>query len=227
MLAANYIDVEQQSPEWLEMRKGMVTGSMVRHAVSKMKTQPKNGPTAYMQFREDYLEDIVTTRLTGDMPDRYVSKAMKEGVELESSAIAEYEMRQGVMVESIGFVFHPTIQWYGSSPDGLLGSDIVIEAKCPTQATHLRYLREYVDAKEKGLEYIPDEYKAQVKAHLSCTERPMCHFISFHPRFPKHLRLLVSPYRRDKGAIAEQDAEVQKFLDEAASLERFMGQLEL
>lgn len=232
MLPANYVDIEQKladgsaNPEWLEMRKGSATGSMVRHAIAKMKKQPKEG-TAYMQCREDYMMDIVTTRLTGRMSDRYVSKAMQEGIERESSAIAEYEVRRGVMTEPIGIVFHPTIQWYASSPDFLLGSDIVGEAKCPTAATHLRYIMEFQEAKAKGLEYVPEEYLPQVKAHLGCTERPLCHFISFHPEFPENLQLLVSPYRRDKGAIEAQDAEVVKFLAEAAALEKELREMKL
>lgn len=250
MLPANYIDVEQQSPEWMEMRKGCVTGSMVKNVVAKLATIPSlskkcmdgkhetckaahcnctcHGERAfYQECRENYMVDIVTTRITGRMSDRYVSKAMEDGVEREPTAIAEYEVRQGVMTEPIGIVFHPDIQWYASSPDFLLGSDIVGEAKCPTASTHMRYILEYLDAKEKGLEYVPDEYLPQVKAHLACTGRPLCHFISFHPDFPENTQLLVSPYRRDKGAIEAQDAEVVKFLAEAAELEKRLREIKL
>jgi hypothetical protein len=225
MFPANYIEIDQQSPEWMEMRKGCVTGSMVKHAIAKMKRQPKEGPCLYMACREDYMIDVVTTRLTGRMAERYVSKAMEDGVEREVLAISEYETRRGVMTEPIGIVFHPEINWYASSPDFLLGSDIVGEAKCPTESTHLRYILEARDAKTKGLDYVPEEYLPQVKAHLSCTDRPLCHFVSYNPHFPAHLQLLVTEWRRDKGMIAEQDAEVQKFLVEAAELEKSLKEL--
>jgi hypothetical protein len=221
MLAANYIEVEQNSPEWLEMRKGMATGSMVRHAIAKLKRQPKEG-VAYMQCREDYMEDIVTTRLTGLMSDRYVSKAMQEGIEREADAIIAYEEHMGVMVAPGGFIYHPEMEWYGTSPDGLVGDSIVIEAKCPTQATHLRYIREARDARLKGLEYVPEEYIPQVKAHLSCSGREVCHFISWHPDFPPNLRFLLTQWSRDKQMLDEQDSEVCKFLDEAEKLETEM-----
>lgn len=228
MLADNYIEVEQQSPEWFEMRKGMVTGSMVRHAIGKKKRQPKEGPTEYLQLREDYMIDIVTTRITGTMSDRYVSKAMEEGIERESDALIEYEEHCGVMVAPGGFVYHPVIEWYGTSPDFLVGDQIVGEAKCPTQATHLRYISEYMAAKKNGLEYVPEEYLPQVKSHLSCCrDRQVCHFISFNPLFPKHLRLLISEWHRDNGMIAEQDREVCKFLDEAKQMQEEMLALEL
>lgn len=219
MLPANYVDVEQQSPEWFEMRKGCVTGSMVKQAIAKMKKQPKEG-VAYMQCREDYMLDIVTTRITGRMSDRYVSKAMEEGIEREPDALLAYEEKMGCMVLPGGFVFHPEIEWYGTSPDGLVGDDIVIEAKCPTQATHVRYVTEYLEAKDYGVQYVPEEYLPQVKAHLVCTGRSICHFVSFNPEFPANLRLVVSEWSRDKEMLAAQDLEVKKFLADAESMER-------
>jgi hypothetical protein len=226
-LPVNYIDVEQQSPEWHEMRKGCVTGSMVKNTCAKMAVQPKNGPTKYKQCREDYMIDVVTTRLTGRMAERYVTKAMEDGIEREVLAISEYETRRRVMTEPIGIVFHPSIEWYASSPDFLLGTDIVGEAKCPTEATHLRYILEARDAKAKGLDYVPEEYLPQVKAHLSCTDRPLCHFVSYNPHFPTHLQLLVTEWRRDHQMVAEQDSEVVKFLTEAAQLEASLKEMSL
>lgn len=250
MLAANYVDVEQQSPEWMEMRKGMVTGSMVRHAIAKLASQPSLAKkceegkhetcaarhcnckchgkrTWYQQCREDYMIDIVTTRLTGLMSSRYVTKAMEEGIEREPDALMAYESLTGEMIVPGGFVLHPEINWYGTSPDGLVGDDIVIEAKCPTQATHMRYIFESQEAKMNGLPYVPEEYIPQVKAHLSCSGRKMAHFISFHPDFPKNLRLLVTEWPADRGAIADQDNEVRKFLDDANTLEESMRSLNL
>jgi hypothetical protein len=227
-MGANVIyDLAQQSPEWMEMRKGMCTGSMVRHAIAKMKRQPKEGPTVYMQCREDYMIDIVTTRITGRMSDRYVSKAMEDGIERESIAVAKYEHVMGVEVENVGFAFHPQMEWYGASPDGLVGSDIVLEVKCPTAATHIRYILEAQDAKAKQIAYVPEEYLPQVKAEIACTERLACHFVSYNPDFPKNLQLLICEWRRDREMIEQQDAEVRKFLDEATQLEKQLKAMKL
>lgn len=227
MLADNYVEVEQQSPEWMEMRKGCVTGSMVRHAIGKKKRQPKDGSSEYLQLREDYMIDIVTTRITGRMSDRYVSKAMQEGVEREPDAIIAYEERFDVMVSPGGLVYHPEIDFYATSPDGLVGDNIVFEAKCPTQATHMRYINEFCEAAKNGIPWVPEEYVPQVKAHLACTGREFCHFVSFNPDFPKNLRLLVSFWPHDKEMLEAQDAEVRKFLDEAAKMEQDMLGLDL
>ncbi len=162
--------------------------------------------------------DVALTRTTGIMPEHYVSRAMEQGIEREPMAVAAYEMARDVMTDTIGFVFHPEIQWYGTSPDFLLRSDIVGEVKCPTAAMHLRYLLEADEARRKGLDYVPEEYMPQVKAHLSCTGRPLLHFVSFNPDFPKHQQLLVTEWRRDQGMLEEQDREVVKFLTETDAL---------
>ena len=226
-------DLIQQSPEWMEMRKGMVTGSMVGDAIAKMATQPRltkkcaqgkhetceagycncscHGriPGAlYQKCRENYMWDLVATRLTGMMPDRFVSRAMEFGIEHEATAVAAYEEHVNGLVESVGFAFHPEIKWFGSSPDGLL-DDGCIEVKCPNSATHLRYI---VDG------CVPDEHIPQMKAVMSCTERQWCDFVSFDPRMPKELRLFVRRLERDEPMIREMEEEVVKFLTEAEHL---------
>jgi putative phage-type endonuclease len=227
-------NVLQQSADWHEMRKGMITGSMVGDAIAKMATQPhltkkceqgKHGTceagycncschgarpgTLYQKCREDYMWDLVATRLTGQMPDRYVSRAMEFGTEHEPEAIAAYESKMGCMVEPVGFAFHPTIQWFGASPDGLVGDDGCIEVKCPNSATHLSYILDGC---------VPDDYLPQMKAVMACAERKWCDFVSFDPRMPKSLRLFVRRLERDQPMIDELEAEVVKFLAEVEQM---------
>lgn len=202
-------DLEQRSAEWLEMRKGMVTGSMVAHVMGKMKRQKPNEPVKYLQRREDYMFDLAVTRLTGLMPDRYVSNAMQFGTENEPFARAAYEMEFGVMVEEVGFAMHPRINWFGASPDGLVGGDGVLEIKCPNSATHLEYLL----AGE-----VPEQYIPQMKALMLCAERQWCDFVSFDPRMPPDLQLFVRRLERDEPMLVELEYEVEKFLGELDAL---------
>ena len=44
------------------------------------------------------------------------------------------------------------------------------------------------------------------------------HRISFNPDFPRPMRLLISPWRRDQGLIDAQDREVVKFLAATAEM---------
>lgn len=196
-------DLIQGTPDWLEMRKGMITGSMVADAVAKLK---KGG---YSQSRENYMFDLAVTRLTGLMPDRYVSRAMEFGTENEPLARAAYEMELDVMVEEVGFAMHPKINWFGSSPDGLVERDGVLEIKCPESATHLSYLMDGV---------VPEKYLPQMKSHMLCAERQWCDFVSFDPRMPEHLQLFVRRLDRDELMLRDLECEVEKFLAELDAL---------
>jgi len=181
----------------------MVTGSRMAAVMSKYKTEAKkNDETAE---RANYKMEVVVSRLTGLAIDHYVSPAMVWGIEHEEEARAAYELNTGAMVEPAGFAIHPTIQYFGASPDGLLGSEGLLEIKCPESRTHL----EYVTAGT-----VPSEYLWQMCAELACTERKWVDFVSFDPRMPKHLRLFVRRYNRDDAKIAQMEAEVVKFLGE-------------
>jgi hypothetical protein len=53
------------------------------------------------------------------------------GVRNEAKARDAYERVTGNLAFETGFWIHPTMKWLGSSPDGLIGTDGILEAKCP------------------------------------------------------------------------------------------------
>jgi hypothetical protein len=116
-------------------------------------------------------------------------------------------------VEEIGFVEHPTIAMAGASPDGMIASDGLLEAKCPVTATHIETLLTGV---------IPDKYFKQMQFQLACTGREWCDFASYDPRLPERMRLFVKRVPRDREAIAEIEDAVVVFLTE---IERTVEQL--
>ena len=104
---------------------------------------------------------------------------------------------------------HPTIAMAGASPDGLLGTDGVLEIKCPNPATHARTL----------LSKKPDaKYVTQMMWQMACAGRQWCDFVSFDPRFPDHLQLFVARIVRDDAAIALLEKEVTSFLAEVDAM---------
>jgi hypothetical protein len=110
-------------------------------------------------------------------------------------------------------VDHPTIEWFGCSPDGLVGEDGLIEIKCPNTTTHIEYLQEGKP---------PSKYIPQMMAQMACTGRKWCDFASFDPRMPEELQLFVVRLNRDDAYIQEMETEVKKFLDE---VEQVLAQL--
>lgn len=209
------IEIAQGTKEWLDMRAGMVTASKVADVIGK------GAKGQYYAARADYLDDVSIGRLTGLNPETYVSKAMEAGIENEPLARAAYERRFDVIVEDGGFAQHDRIKWFGASPDGLVGSDGLIEIKCPLPRTHWRYLL----AKQ-----VPAEYQPQMLAQMACTGRKWCDFVSYCDWFSKKHRLFVMRLERDDKRIAEMEAEIEKFLAEVetriASLEMVPHTLE-
>lgn len=199
----------QNTPEWLMQRIGMVTASRVDEILGRKqqtKEQKASGkPGDYLKKRQDYLWDVVVERLTGRASETYVSPAMEYGIETEPLARAAYEIERNEEVELVGFATHPTIEWFGASPDGLVGNDGLVEIKCPNTSTHLEYLLEG----KPPLDYLP-----QMTAQMSCTERKWCDFVSFDPRLPKKLQFFHRRFHRNDEQIAIMELEVKLFLEE-------------
>jgi putative phage-type endonuclease len=189
---------EQGSPEWFAARAGKVTASRVADVLSKVKDGESAG-------RRNLKADLVVERLTGQKTEGFTNAAMQWGTETEPQARAAYEVRTGSFVEQVGFVDHSTIVNFGASPDGLVGDDGLIEIKCPNTATHLEYLE--TDAP-------PKKYVVQMMAQMACTGRQWCDFVSFDPRLPDGLQLLIVRVNRDDKFIELMEDEIQKFLAE-------------
>jgi putative phage-type endonuclease len=188
----------QGSPEWFAERLGKATASRVADIVAKTKT-------GYGTSRANYLAELVVERLTGQRVNGYTNTAMQHGIAFEPVARLAYEFREGATVEECGFIPHPTIPMCGASPDGLVGSDGLLEIKCPATATHIETLLSGT---------IAGKYLTQMQFQMACTDRMWCDFVSFDPRMPEHLRYWCKRVERDINQIDYLEREVDKFLGE-------------
>ena len=194
----NFIDCEQGSELWAASRCGLVTASRCADMLAKI----KKGVSA---SRSKYRAELVIEILTGQPYPQYVSQEMQWGTDQEPFGRAAYEMQQDVLVETCGFVLHPTLPRFGASPDGLVGEDGMIQVKCPNTSTHLNCMLSGV---------VPVEYAPQMLAEMACAGRQWSDFVSFDPRLPKHLQLFVRRLERDQKLIVALEAEVVKFTAE-------------
>lgn len=196
MITQDAINVEQGSDEWRLARLGHVSASSISAVMAK-----GAGKT-----RQSYLEKIVAERLTQEIGEGYSNASMEWGTQTEPQARMAYEVSRGTFVTKTGFHKHPTIEWLGVSPDGLVGDDGLVEIKCPNSTTHLSYIRE---------NKCPSEYYKQIQCQLWVTGRQWCDFVSFDPRIKKEsLQLFVIRNVRDEELIKEMQSEVIKFLDD-------------
>ena len=196
-IAAETLEIKQGTDEWKMLRLGKVTASRVADILAKTKT----GPSA---SRQNYLIELAIQRVTNTIPESYSNSAMEWGTLNEPQARVAYEVASSNFVDQVAFVDHPTIKWFGASPDGIVG-DGLVEIKCPNSATHWEYFK----AKEA-----PKKYFIQMQAQMSCTGAKWCDFVSFDPRMPERSQLLIVRVQRDNEFIAEMEAEIKQFLDE-------------
>lgn len=189
--------MDQRSPDWFAARLGKVTASRIADVCAKT----KNGVSA---TRTNYMTQLIVEKLTQQPTEGYTSREMEWGTEQEPYARAAYSARTGQLVDEVGFVPHPTILFAGASPDGIVGSGLV-EIKCPNTATHLEWLLS---------EKIPSKYRMQMQWQMACTKAASCDFVSYDPRLPAHLQLLIINVPRDEAEIKTLEWEVNAFLTE-------------
>jgi putative phage-type endonuclease len=190
--------MDQRTDEWFATRLGKATASRIADIIAKTKT----GPSA---SRENYAVQLVLERITQSKGESYTNAAMQWGTETEPLARQAYELQRGLFVNEVGFIDHPTIAMSGASPDGLVGTDGLVEIKCPNSATHMETL---VNRK------IPSKYIPQMTWQMACTGRSWCDFVSFDPRFPEHLQIFVERIEYDPTYARMLELEVTQFLDE-------------
>ncbi len=192
--------MDQRTPEWFAARLGRVTASKIDAVMAK----GRGG--APSSTRANYLAQIIAERLSGVPYEGHTSHAMQHGTETEPQARANYALATALTVEEVGFVPHPTIAAAGASPDGLVGSDGLVEIKCPNTANHIATLR--------GAP-IDGGYLKQMQFQMACTGRAWCDFVSFDPRMPEEMQIHIRRVHRDPEMIVEIETAVREFLAEA------------
>ena len=190
--------MDQGSEEWFAARAGKVTASRLADVMAKTKS-------GYGASRGNYMTELVLERLTGQRAEGFTNAAMQWGTQIEPDARAAYEFRTNFEVEEVGFIDHPTIPMTGASPDGLIGDKGLIEIKCPNSATHIDYLL-------TGM--VPRKYELQMQWQMACTGRQWCDFMSYDPRLPANLAVLIKRIDRDDDLITQMELEVVDFLAE-------------
>jgi len=201
----------QGTAEWLEIRCGKITASRIADVLATLK---KGGEGA---DRKNYRIELLAERLSGRIEDHYVSSEMAWGTEFEPIARSAYEIATGEIVDTVGFVLHPTFDFAGGSPDGLVGEYGGIELKCPKTTTHIKWMT------AGG---VPEEHQAQCLWNMVCAERDWWDFISFDPRMPDGLKVYIERMERDEARIKLIEEEVSRFNDEIeAAADKLRGRV--
>ena len=201
--------MEQRTDEWLQARCGSLGASQVADALATTKT-------GWGASRANLAARLVCERLTGLPQSSYVSPEMQWGTDHEPEALALYEFETGDQVTPLAIAKHPVIERSHASPDGLVGTEGLIEVKCPNTATHIETLLG---------QNIPGRYVTQMQWQMACTDRQWCDFVSFDPRLSADLRMFRRRLARDQMQIDTLERAVVVFLGEVDAKLEALNQL--
>ena len=185
---------------WLDARCGKLTASRMKDAMDFL----KNGnPSAK---RSDYMRELLAERLTGASMRHFVTAAMEWGTQTEPEAKLMYEEHAKVKLHPADFLEHKTIENFGATPDGFIGSDGLLECKCPTTGT-------FIEWRLAGV--VPEEHKPQMIAQVLCTGRQWVDFFAYDPRIKDaKLNRFLRRYEPTRDELAKVEDHAVRFLDE-------------
>jgi exodeoxyribonuclease (lambda-induced) len=186
----------QGSEEWLESRRGVITGSRFKDCRNKT---AKGEPTAKARL---YAMDVARERAGGRAGDTFQNAAMRFGTEQEPYARSAYEARTGNLVDEAGFITTDDRK-FGVSVDGLVDEDGIVEIKTMVSSDTL-----FTAVVERDL----SAYIDQINGGLWLLGRKWCDLVLWAPDLPTR-RLTVIRINRD-------DEEIQKLEDDLLAFER-------
>jgi putative phage-type endonuclease len=147
---------EQRTPEWHTFRNNRLTASDLATALSKNKYCTRNKLIAK---KCGYEEPFI------------VGAAIAHGVKYEDVAISIYEKRNNVTVDDYGCLPHPTIPYFGASPDGI----------CDYTSENKNYIGRMLEIKCPKSRIItgiiPEHYELQVQGQLEVCELRYCDYL--------------------------------------------------
>jgi hypothetical protein len=155
-------DMVQGSDEWLAARRGLITASEVKLLLTPTLKIADNDKT------RAHLYELAAQRITGHVEPHYVSDDMLRGQDEEYFA-REYYASRIAPVRECGFITSDRFGFtLGYSPDGLVGTDGLIECKSRKQSLQVKTIVEHV-VRDGGS--CPDDYVLQCQTGLLVTER--------------------------------------------------------
>jgi len=198
-----HFDLEQRSDEWREIRKGRFTGT---DAALLLVAGTKRADGLGVGVEQAMF--LKCAQLIADFDDyQFETYATRIGNEREAEAVAAYGERIfPKAVTACGFV--ELGDYFGFSPDGLVGKDGLIEIKCPQPPEYLRYIT---------TGEISKDYLMQMQWGMWITDRKWCDHVVFNPDFGGY-PIQVQRIERDEKLMCV-------FLRKAIAIEAAMSEL--
>ena len=185
-------NIDQNTEEWFEARRGVVTAS-------NFATIMANYGKAFGNPALQYAMKVAIEGKTNRSIDGFKNEWMERGIELEDDARQLYSDMTFTDVKPGQFW---TEGRFGASPDGL-AEEGLIEIKCPKYSTHFNQII-------KG--GYDTAYKWQIMGQMWITDTPWCDFVSYCPDFPQNKQLYIFRVERDQAEEARMIERLNEFI---------------
>ena len=170
----HWVDVEQNTEEWLELRKGKIGGSSITKVMA-------NYGKAFGKPAHDQALRVALEKITGNMSDSaYTNKHMERGHEQEPIARMLYEDQTFCEVNNGGFFVFDDFS--GVSPDGRVGESGLIEIKSVIGPVHFETVKRNA---------FDPAYKWQIYFNLFCSGMEWIDYVEYCSEFPDGKQLFI------------------------------------
>lgn len=189
--------------EWMEARKGKITGSRLKDIVVKRGTDEKIG-----------FYEIIAERIAQPADEE---NAMERGIRLEEEAILMFQEQAGFNVDTSLVIWESEDNKdIAISPDGFISEKEAVEVKCLSSAKHIEAI---ITNK------LPSEYEFQKLQYFIVNEKlEKLYFVMYDPRMPDNIKLHYFVINRED---IEEDIETYKDYQEEklAKIEKIITKL--
>lgn len=187
------VHLEQNSPEWIEYRRGKITGSKLKDLIVKRGTKRKIG---FYQLVADKL---------GIVEDSSEDHRQR-GHDLEAEAVAKFEEQTKFTTEQNGMWLSDESDDIAISPDRVVSKTEALEVKCPQAARHIQTVIENT---------VPDEYMDQLMQYFIVNKKLTCvYYVSYNSNVvqrPYHcIKVERAPYEDQIEFIREYELQIIK-----------------
>lgn len=195
-------DLVQRSDEWYEVRRGIITASVIGRFIT-----PTLKVAANDQSRA-IVAQLVAERITGWIEPTFQSAAMFRG-QMDEPLARDLYSRTYAPVTEMGFMVRDWGHFrIGYSPDGLVGNDGLIEVKSREPKEHLRTIL---------ADEVPAGNMAQIQAGLLVSDRSWCDYLSYCGGMPMWRKRVTRDVEWSNAIIAAAEgfeATAQQMVDD-------------
>lgn len=154
---------------WMLLRDGRITGSVVGHILEFMNKHPNA-----TEMSKTLRTVLFSTEVKG--------QALVYGIHHEKDAVEAFERRFGQNVKRTG-IWLSRNGWFGSSPDGLVGNDSVLEVKCPYSLRNVDIKEALKNARNGTQLFVVNDSGKKVNLPIEKNEKGILQMVKSHPYF--------------------------------------------